>query len=282
MAAAKPSQARVVTPPPPPSPPPRIPTPIQTQPSIRVQPLSMAASSPSCPLSIAEKLSDSNFLLWKQQIDPIITSHRMQSFLVNPDIPQKYLSDHDRVLEILSPEYLIWEQQDAYLLTWLQSTLTKEVLLQMIGCKHSYQLWERLHSGFFSLTEAKSRELRLELRGMKLGSKGVSDYLQQIKMLCDSLSSIGDSVSEREQTDVILAGLPSEYESICNLFSMTRKLRTFSIQEIGAILLAQEVRNEKTKLAAVANFSSCMFLLLPQFMLLFMWMISSSQVPPYK
>src|ERR1044072_3426929 len=242
MAAAKPSQARVVTPPPPPSPPPRIPTPIQTQPSIRVQPLSMAASSPSFPLSIAAKLSDFNFLLWEQQIDPIITSHRMNRFLVNPEIPQKYLSDHDRVLEILSPEYLIWEQQDAYLLTWLQSTLTKEVLLQMIGCKHSYQLWERLHSGFFSLTEAKSRELRLELRDIKLGSKGIADYLQRIKMLCDSLSSIGDSVSQKEQTDVILEGLLSEYEPLVNLISMTRKFQpfqTFSIQDLGALLLAQ-------------------------------------------
>jgi histone deacetylase 1/2 len=222
-----------------------------------VQPISIVApssSSSSFPHSITEKLNDSNFLLWKQQIDPIITSHRMMRFLIEPSIPQQFLTDEDRFLGNFSTAYLAWEQQDAQLLTWLQSTLSKDVLLQMIGCKHSHQLWQRLHSDFFSKTEAKARHFREELRDVRLGGQGISEYLQKIKSLCDSLSSIGDSVSQKEHLDVVLGGLPNEYESLVNVVAMTRKFQMLTIQDVGALLLAQEARNEKSKKNAAADF----------------------------
>lgn len=143
----------------PPSSPPPSPKRQPTGATTTAIPLSISAPSPlgKYPLSIAEKLTDSNFLLWKQQVEPVVTSHRLQRFLVDPEIPDKYLNDIDQALGQFSPAYLAWEQQDAYLLTWLQSTLSRDVLTQMIGCKYSHQLWQRLHSGFFTRTEAKSR-----------------------------------------------------------------------------------------------------------------------------
>lgn len=206
-------------------------------------------------LKIAQKLTDSNFLLWKQQVEPVITSHRLQQFLVNPTIPDKFLNDADQVLENFNPLYLAWEQQDAHLLTWLQSTLSCDVLTQMIGCKHSYQLWERLHSDFFTRTEAKSRQLRTELRNLKLGSKTISEYLQKVKSITDSFTAIGDPVPYKEQVDVLLDGLPSEYESLVNLISMNTKFQSLTIQEIGALLQAQEARVDKNLKTAAAEFS---------------------------
>jgi len=36
--------------------------------------------------TIAEKLDDSNYLIWKQQVEPVIKSHKLHRFVVNPII----------------------------------------------------------------------------------------------------------------------------------------------------------------------------------------------------
>lgn len=83
----------------------------------------------------------------------------------------------------------------------------------------------------------------------------MSDYLQQIKSIADSLSAIGDPVSYKEHVDIVLEGLPSEYETLVSLCSMNSKFQSLSIQEIGALLLAQEARIEKNKCSAATEFT---------------------------
>lgn len=63
----------------------------------------------SFPHSIAHKL-DSTFLLWRQQVEPVIKSHCLQRFGVNPQIPLCFLSetDHEALIENLA--YEAWEQ----------------------------------------------------------------------------------------------------------------------------------------------------------------------------
>ena len=80
----------------------------------------------SFPHSIAHKL-DSTFLLWRQQVEPVIKSHCLQCFVVNPQIPLRFLSEEDHEAGIESPVYEVWHQQDQVLLTWLQSTLSTSI-----------------------------------------------------------------------------------------------------------------------------------------------------------
>jgi len=61
---------------------------------------SLPSAPQSFPNSIAEKLDDSNYLHWKQQIKPVIKSHRLH-----------------RDAEIVNPAYETWEVQDPMLLT---------------------------------------------------------------------------------------------------------------------------------------------------------------------
>ena len=44
---------------------------------------------------VTAKLTDDNFLLWKQQIEPFLKVHRPQCFVVSPLIPPKYLIQED-------------------------------------------------------------------------------------------------------------------------------------------------------------------------------------------
>lgn len=61
---------------------------------------------------IAHKLDDSTFLLWRQHVEPVIKSHRLQRFVANPQIPLRFLFEEDRESGIENPAYEAWEQQD--------------------------------------------------------------------------------------------------------------------------------------------------------------------------
>lgn len=110
----------------------------------------------------------------------------------------------------------------------------------MIGCAHSFQLWEKIHSFFHNQTRAKSTQLRTELRSATLGNRTISEFLLQIKSIIDSLFAIGDPISPREHLDVILQGLPSDYEDLITLIST--RFEEHSIDELEALLLAKEAR----------------------------------------
>jgi len=137
--------------------------------------------SPSAPQSfpnlIAEKLDDSNYLHWKQQIEPVIKSHKLQQFVVNPSIPQRYLTDEDRVANKVNPTFEAWEVQDQTLLTWLQSTLSKSVLSRVISSIHSYQVWDKIHEYFHMQTKVRARQLSTDLCSTSLDGKMMHEFL---------------------------------------------------------------------------------------------------------
>lgn len=61
--------------------------------------------------------------------------------------------------------------------------------------------------------------LRTELCNTKKDDTTISEFVLRVKALVDALYSIGDPVSDQEQLDVILEGLPKEYDSLINLIS---------------------------------------------------------------
>jgi histone deacetylase 1/2 len=194
------------------------------------------------PLShaISEKLTDSNYLLWKQQVEPVIRSHRLHQFLVSPQIPVRFLTEDDCLAGRETEAYIAWDEQDQLLLSWLQSSLSSAVLTRSIGCRRSFELWERIHKHFHSHTRAKSRQLRTEMSSVKLQGLSISEYMLRIKTYVDSLTAIGDPISDNERIHVILQGLPQEYESTVTLISS--RFEPLDDDEIESLLLSHEAR----------------------------------------
>ena len=99
-------------------------------------------------LKIAHKLDEKNFHLWRQQVEPYINAHNLTDLVVCTRIPSKFVDDDARRQGMINPAYSIWLQKDQLLLSWLQSTLSSEILSRVLGCSHSHQLWDRLFSYF--------------------------------------------------------------------------------------------------------------------------------------
>lgn len=84
-----------------------------------------------------------------------------------------------------------------------------------------------------------------ELRNTKKDDRSISEFIRRVKALVDALYSIGDPVSDQEQLDVILEGLPEEYNFPINLDST--RYDSSDLDELEALLLAQEVRLDRYK-----------------------------------
>ena len=189
------------------------------------------------------KLQENNFLLWNQQVEGIILSHKLHKFVVNPQIPPIFDSEENRIANKVSAVYESWIVQDQALFSWLLSTISESVLPRVLSCKHSYQIWDQIHKHFNAVMKARVHQLRSELKTTKKGTRSISEYVLRIRAIADALLAIGDPISERDQIDSILQGLPEEY----NPFVMMTygKGELSSIYDVEALLYVQEAQLDK-------------------------------------
>lgn len=236
---------------PPPPPPPFVVPPLNSRAPDGSSIIVTASAPVTFSHTLSEKLDDKNFLLWRQQVEPVIKAHRLHHYVVCPTIPPRFLTEADRDSGNVNSAYTAWEQQDQMLLSWLQSSLSSSILARVLGSVHSYEVWEKIHSYFQHQTRAKARQLRTELRHLSLDDMSVEDFLAKVKSIVDSLASVRDPVSPKEHLDVILEGLTQEYDSVINVIE--REFIPMPIEQAEALILAQELRLKKYRKAASSS-----------------------------
>ncbi|KAK2454628.1 putative mitochondrial protein [Trifolium repens] len=205
-------------------------------------------------LRITEKLGEKNFHLWRQQVEPYINAHDLDDLLVSPQIPPMFLTETDRITASLNPAYRQWRKRDQMLLSWLQSTLSGEILTRFLGSHHSYELWGKILSYFHKQLRAKARQLRVELRATTLENRTVQEYLLRIRLLIDNLTSIGDPLPLNQHLDVILEGLPPDFNSVVSVIES--RFDSIEMNEVEALLLAHEARLDKAKKKTIDDAAS--------------------------
>ncbi|KAI5440145.1 hypothetical protein KIW84_025479 [Lathyrus oleraceus] len=84
-------------------------------------------------LKIAHKLDENNFHLWRQQVEPYINAHNLTEFVVCIRILPQFLDDAAHDSGTIIPKYSIWLQKDQMMFSWLQSTLSSEILSRVLG-----------------------------------------------------------------------------------------------------------------------------------------------------
>jgi hypothetical protein len=99
-------------------------------------------------LRITEKLNETNFHLWRQQVEPYINAHGLNDFLGSSTIPPRFLNATDHATATLNPAYRKWRQQDQMLLSWLQTTLFSDILARFLGSCTAQDLWGKIISYF--------------------------------------------------------------------------------------------------------------------------------------
>ncbi|KAL5851966.1 hypothetical protein ACOSQ3_007084 [Xanthoceras sorbifolium] len=103
-------------------------------------------------LELMAKLNQNNFLLWRQQIMAAIKGNRLSPF-INPEValPAQFNQGGS-----VSESYLDWEQQDQVLICWILSSISQEILPELVGCIIAYEAWSTIERLFNSQSKANT------------------------------------------------------------------------------------------------------------------------------
>jgi len=144
---------------------------------------------------VSVKLDDTNYLQWKQPVEGVLWGTKVVKLVVSPQIPPIFLSGADPEVGKENPMYTEWEEQDYLLCTWILSTISSSLLLWFVLLRHSWQVWDEIHSYWFTQMKTRMRQLRCELRALTKGMRTIAEFFVRIKSISESLMSIGDPIS---------------------------------------------------------------------------------------
>jgi len=135
-----------------------------------------AAAAKTFKQVVSVKLDDTNYLQWKQRVG-VHRGTKMVKIVVSPQIPPVFLSDADRTAGKENPTYTEWKEQDSLLCTWILPTVSPSLLSRFVRLRHSWQVWDEIHTYCYTQMRTRSRQLCSELRTITKGSRKISEFI---------------------------------------------------------------------------------------------------------
>lgn len=146
-----------------------------------------------------------------------------------------------------NPEYVAWKKTDKMLQSWMFSSMVDNVLIMVINCETSQELWKRLDEIFMSQSKACYMPLLMQIQSTEKCSLSVSDCFNKMKKIFDSLAIGGNALSSNEFIMYVLAGLDDSYESLVTNVLTRLEKEKISVEELLSMLLSHEIRLEMSK-----------------------------------
>ncbi|KAL4363912.1 hypothetical protein GQ457_04G027410 [Hibiscus cannabinus] len=109
-------------------------------------------------------------------------------------------------------------KQDSSLASRLLSTISPNVLPQLVGDETSATIWNAVVNLYSKLSATKVMHLHCCLRAMRKNSLSIQEYTTQIKEICDLLATSDIKVSEIEQiTTVLNSRVPDTWDEVVSV-----------------------------------------------------------------
>ena len=189
-------------------------------------------------------------MFWKSQILPAARAHDLEVFLLGPKPkPDEFIVDftNSNVL-FTNPDYRSWIRLDQFVMSWLLSSISEQMLGHVVHCQSVVEVWIVLEQLF----STKSKTRALQLQTLKKGNGSIEDYVLKMKSLATSLIATGQQISDDELILYILRGLGLEFESvIVNLTSG----ESVTLQEVQYMLQTHEMRLESLNTTTMVELS---------------------------
>nr|AAK02020.2 Putative gag-pol polyprotein [Oryza sativa]AAP52036.1 retrotransposon protein, putative, Ty1-copia subclass [Oryza sativa Japonica Group] len=171
--------------------------------------------------TVSEKLTKSNYVLWRAQVLAALRGAQMAGFLDGstkaPEATTVITKDDGKTTEKVAnpalPQWVAQEQQ----------------------------------------SRARVINTRLALSNTKKGNRSVAEYVGKMKALADEMASAGKALDDEELVSYILAGLDFDYNSVVT--TVTGRTDPISVNELYGLLVGFESRLEllQNALQASAN-----------------------------
>ena len=159
--------------------------------------------------------------------------------ILQPSSTIKTQKADQTIEEVDNPAYNRWIEQDQHLLSYLLSSMTKEILVQVSSCEHAAEVWSAVTDMFASQSKSRILQIRSQLSREKKGDSSAAAYYSKMKSLADELAAVGRKLDDDEIIEYILNGLNADYNPFVS--SMVSK-ENLTLSDMYAQFLAYEAR----------------------------------------
>ncbi|RVW68246.1 Retrovirus-related Pol polyprotein from transposon RE1 [Vitis vinifera] len=145
------------------------------------------------------KLTSSNYLLWRNQFIPLLTSQDLLGFLDGSvPAPSPKVTGFNGTTQMNSA-YISWLTTDQTLLSLLYSSLTEESMGEILGLSHAHEALTTLEASFSHKSKTRELQLKDELQLMQRGLKSIAEFSRLFKGLYDQLTAIGRPIDNLDK-----------------------------------------------------------------------------------
>jgi hypothetical protein len=199
------------------------------------------------------RLTKSNYLLLRAQLLPYLRSTKLHGYLDGslPAPPKQVPASSAPDAELITnPAYERWCDQDQQVLSGLLSSMSADVLPDVVTAKSSKAVWDTLQRQFTSTTHARMVQIHVELVTTKKRDLSATDYFCKVKGLATELVASNAAITD----DEILAGLSPDYDPLVT--SVTVRARPLTLDVVYAHLMVFEARQPQHQAALQLNTNS--------------------------
>lgn len=159
------------------------------------------------------KLTPTNYLSWKLQIEAILVGYDLLQFIDGslPCPSSKTIVDSE---EIINPQYNYWVRQDKLLFGALIGTLSSTLVPLVSQTTSSKELFDTLHKTYATPSRGHIKQLKDQFNNIIKSDRSITEFMQAIKACADNLASLGKKMDHEDIIDQVLFGLDKDYDTI--------------------------------------------------------------------
>jgi hypothetical protein len=199
---------------------------------------------------VSEKLTRGNYNMWHATVSSALKGAHLAGYTVKTAAPpspfltpaEASTADGKKVDPQPNPAYDKWAAEDQIVLSYLFSSLSKEVFGQVATTTTAAELWSAIQDLHASQSRARVMATRMALATASKGASSVAEFFVKMKGLADDMASAGRKLEDEELVTFIITGLGEEFESFVS--AVASRVEPISVNELYAQLIAFEQRKE--------------------------------------
>lgn len=181
-----------------------------------------------------DKLTDSNFYVWKQKIQLLLALRDVDQYIVEGRVPSEERAEERKK----------WIRGDSKAKALIGLSLSDEHLEHVRDVDTAHEMWEAIVNVFERHTLLNKLAARREFYTVKmLSGEKVLAYINRVKQLAAILKSMSVNIDDKEMAMAVLNGLPARFEAlIVALDALGNEEKIFSLDFVKSRLLQEEQR----------------------------------------
>jgi hypothetical protein len=170
--------------------------------------------SVSLSIPVSEKLTRDNHRLWCAQVVPAIRAAQLKGFLDGSEkAPEKNMEieKDSKKLAVPNPDYAVWHVRDQHVLTYLVTSLSREVLAGVASNTTAATMWAAISQSFASQSRSRVLHLHNQLVTTRKGNMSIASYFLTMRGYADEMADARKSIDDDDVFSYILNGLDVDY-----------------------------------------------------------------------